>query len=180
MRLFRPSEFSPILNRARLPLAGLMLSLAAGALAQDEPVYFQHGDRDPVAGNAPNMSISELGSVSKVVQINMSNGDEAVSGLLEYVQKEQPAAGFVTGIGGFESAVFSWYDPEKDAFLEIPVDMKGEVVNFSGSVAWNDGSPSVHIHALMSMADGSVRGGHLVSGQVSPVLQVQVFEMSEE
>ena len=99
-----------------------------------------------------------------------------MSGLLKYVETEKPPAGRMTGIGGFESAVFAWYDPQMKAFKRIPVDAKGEVVSFTGTVSYQDGRAQVHVHAVMSLKDGTTRGGHVVSARISPVMQVFIFE----
>lgn len=159
----------------------LALAFCTGAAAPEpEPGYFALGDDEPVPGLAPGLGVTDLGAVTNLAEVSMRAGDELMSGLLEYVETHKPAQGRMTGIGGFESAVFAWYDPEKGLFKEIPVNMKGEVVSFTGSVSYQNGEPSVHVHALMSLDDGTVRGGHVVSAQIAPIMQVYVFETAGE
>ena len=40
-----------------------------------------------------------------------------------------------------------------------------------------DGKPSVHVHVVLGMKDGSTRGGHLLEGFVQPTLEVVLREM---
>lgn len=155
-----------------------LLSLPVWAAAQTNrnAQYFQLGAEPPVPGRAPGLSVSALGQVTGVTELKMSTGDEVMSGLLEYVQSRKPKAGVLIGIGGFQSAVFAWYDPAKKAFKRVPVDQKGEVVSFTGTVSYTNGRAQVHAHAIMSLSDGTTRGGHLVSATVSPIMQIFVLE----
>lgn len=40
--------------------------------------------------------------------------------------------------------------------------------------AGDDGKPSLHMHAVLGLSDGSTRGGHLLEGIVRPTLEVMV------
>jgi hypothetical protein len=46
--------------------------------------------------------------------------------------------------------------------------------------AGNPGQPQVHLHAVLGLADGSTRGGHLLEGYVWPTLEVIVREAPTE
>lgn len=39
-----------------------------------------------------------------------------------------------------------------------------------------DGAPTLHLHAVLGMRDGSTRGGHLLGATVWPTLEVIVTE----
>ncbi|TMJ50612.1 MAG: DNA-binding protein, partial [Alphaproteobacteria bacterium] len=41
----------------------------------------------------------------------------------------------------------------------------------------DDGKPSLHVHAVLGLSDGSTRGGHLLEGHVYPTLEVTLIEM---
>jgi uncharacterized protein len=46
-----------------------------------------------------------------------------------------------------------------------------------GDVAITDnGNPGLHLHAVLGLADGSVRGGHFLEGTVRPTLEVILTE----
>jgi uncharacterized protein len=40
----------------------------------------------------------------------------------------------------------------------------------------DDGKASLHLHAVLGLRDGSVRGGHLLGGNVRPTLEVTIVE----
>ena len=46
-----------------------------------------------------------------------------------------------------------------------------------GDVAESDGGqPSLHVHAVLGLSNGSTRGGHLLEAIVRPTLEVTVSE----
>jgi predicted DNA-binding protein with PD1-like motif len=50
-------------------------------------------------------------------------------------------------------------------------------VSLIGDVAEGDDSnASLHLHAVLGLKDGTVRGGHLLSGTVQPILEVTITE----
>jgi uncharacterized protein len=40
----------------------------------------------------------------------------------------------------------------------------------------DDGQASLHLHAVLGLQDGSLRGGHFLSGSVQPTLEVTIME----
>jgi predicted DNA-binding protein with PD1-like motif len=40
----------------------------------------------------------------------------------------------------------------------------------------DDGKPSLHVHAVVGLSDGTTRGGHLLEAVVQPTLEVTVVE----
>jgi predicted DNA-binding protein with PD1-like motif len=51
------------------------------------------------------------------------------------------------------------------------------VLSAIGDIAiGDDGKPSLHVHAVLGLRDGSTRGGHLLEGIVRPTLEVTVVE----
>jgi predicted DNA-binding protein with PD1-like motif len=40
----------------------------------------------------------------------------------------------------------------------------------------DDGKSSLHLHTVLGLKDGSVRGGHFLSGLVQPTLEVTIRE----
>ncbi|WP_366928813.1 DUF296 domain-containing protein [Phenylobacterium sp.] len=40
----------------------------------------------------------------------------------------------------------------------------------------DDGQPSLHVHAVVGLSDGSTRGGHLLNAVVKPTLEVTIVE----
>ena len=61
---------------------------------------------------------------------------------------------------------------------KIEVNEQCEVLSAIGDVAvGDDGKPSLHVHIVLGLADGSTRGGHLLAGTVRPTLEVVLTEV---
>lgn len=163
-------------------LPGTMLCLACATLnAQEaqEYEYIPRGGATLEPGEAPGATVVPHGAVVRVSEVRLRGGDELIAGLLQYAEAEQPVFGYLNGVGGFESMVFAWYDPERGAFRRIPVDAKSEVVSLTGNVSYQDGKADVHVHAVVALGDGTTRGGHLVSARISPIMQIYVTETEQ-
>lgn len=107
--------------------------------------------------------------------------DEAVSVLTDFARAEDLEASQITGVGGFERATLGWFDRETKQHRPIEVAEQTEVLSLIGDVAEGpDGSPSLNIHVVLGLADGTTRGGHLIAGYVFPTLELTVTEHPAE
>ena len=51
------------------------------------------------------------------------------------------------------------------------------MLSLIGDVAQgDDGKASLHLHAVLGLQDGTLRGGHFLSGSVQPTLEVTITE----
>jgi len=104
-------------------------------------------------------------------------GEEAFAAITEFAAKEKLAGASITAIGAFERATVGWFDLDKKGYKNIDVAEQCEVLSLVGDVAaGDDGKPSVHLHAVLGLSDGSTRGGHLLKGYVRPTLEVVIEE----
>jgi len=104
-------------------------------------------------------------------------GEEAFSAIQAFAASEGIEGASVSAIGAFEKAVVGWFDFAKSDYRRIPVDEQCEVLSLLGDIAADgSGEPSVHLHAVLGLSDGSTRGGHLLEGMVHPTLEVMVTE----
>jgi predicted DNA-binding protein with PD1-like motif len=160
-------------------LAAFALLAAASTSAQSLPEGYV---KDPpvTRGLAPGMVTEETRSVARAFQIRFSSGDEILSGLTDLAIEEGIAAAQVTGLGGLSSARLAFGDPSigERVFKLIPIEEKSELVSLVGTVSLRDGVPSVHLHAVVAMADGTTRGGHVLALEVAPVAEVTLLVTS--
>lgn len=160
----------------RLPAAVIAALAAAAVGAQTLPDGYV---KDPpvVAGLAPGMSAVESTAVARTFQILFAEGDEILSGLTDLARAEGIEAAQVTGLGGLSSALLAFGDPAigERVFKLLPIDVKGELVSLVGTVSLRDGEPSVHLHAVIALADGTTRGGHVLELNVAPVAEVTLL-----
>jgi uncharacterized protein len=128
-------------------------------------------------GMAPKMKVDPLPAVpSRTFYVNFSTGDELMSGMTEFAEKNNLKISEVRGLGGISSAVVSAYDPEKGAFKRFNIDQKGELVSLQGEITVQKGKPVFHAHVVFVLVDGTVHGGHLVELHVNPVANLFVSE----
>ena len=164
---------------SRLALcAAFSLSPALGhaADAPPPPGYLQ-GSLAVAMGSAPKAVVSEYGHSYK---ITLHEGDDLVAGMNAFMAAHKLKQASLTGIGGFSTALLSWYDPDFRLHKKNPVDQKTEVVSFVGTIATDaKGKTSFHAHAVLALKDGSTRGGHLISATVSPIMEVFVTDLGE-
>jgi predicted DNA-binding protein with PD1-like motif len=161
-------------------LAAIVLgcSLCAGAPAfgQDVPAGYV---RNPAVapGLAPGMSVEESTSVARTWQVQFASGDEILSGLTDLAKKEGITSAQITGLGGLSRAVLAFGDPSIGAlvFKLIPIDEKTELVSLDGTVSMRGDVPSVHLHAVVALSDGTTRGGHVLELHVAPVAEVTIL-----
>jgi uncharacterized protein len=69
------------------------------------------------------------------------------------------------------------FDLTTKSYKPIGVAEQCEVLSLLGDVAQgDDDKASLHLHAVLGLQDGSVRGGHFLSGEVRPTLEVTIRE----
>jgi predicted DNA-binding protein with PD1-like motif len=171
------------MNRTGKVLPELSLLLASGVAftayrlsAQQPPAAAESRSFKP--GNAPGLKVTDLGrSSSRTYRVNMVKGDEIVSGLLEFAEKNHIKNGHFTGLGAVDKTTLRWSDPVNKSSKKTEVNEEAEVVSLVGSIATDkDGKPTVHAHTVLALSDGSTRGGHLMVAQVSIICEVFVTE----
>ena len=54
------------------------------------------------------------------------------------------------------------------------------MLSLIGDVAESQDGPSLNLHVVLGLSDGTTRGGHLIAGQVFPTLEVIVTEAPAE
>lgn len=108
--------------------------------------------------------------------IALETGDEVVKLLGGFVREQEVEAASITAIGAFRRAVLGYFEWQSKSYKKIPVEEQVEVLSLIGDVAVSDGEPTLHIHAVLGKSDGSVMGGHLLSAEVRPTLEVIVTQ----
>jgi uncharacterized protein len=102
--------------------------------------------------------------------------DNAVAVLKGFAGEQGLTAASLTGVGAFSGAVVGWFDRKKKEYRPFEVAAQSELLSLLGDIALGADGPRVHAHVVLGLSDGSVRGGHLLAGQVWPTLEVVVRE----
>jgi hypothetical protein len=113
----------------------------------------------------------------KTYVLVLDKGDEAISSIERFARENGIAAAQLTGIGACSGAVLGFFDWETKDYRKIPVTEQVEVVSLLGDIALGaDGKPALHLHVVVSRADGIAMGGHLLEAHVRPTLEVVLTE----
>jgi len=106
----------------------------------------------------------------------LDTGDEVIGELGNFVREQEVEAASLTAIGAFSRAVLGYFQWETKQYKKITVDEQVEVLSLLGDVAVGDQGPTLHLHAVLGKADGSVVGGHLIEAYVRPTLEVILIQ----
>jgi uncharacterized protein len=121
--------------------------------------------------------VAESGGERTFVLI-LETGEEAFSTITGFAEREDVGAASLTALGAFSKATVGWFDLGNKIYRKIPVTEQCEVLSAIGDIALDDdGKPSLHIHVVLGLSDGSTRGGHLLESFVRPTLEVTLVEM---
>ncbi|MFK4808787.1 PPC domain-containing DNA-binding protein [Devosia sp. ZW T5_3] len=116
-------------------------------------------------------------SGTNIFVLVLEPGEEALAAITTFAAENHIGGASVTAIGAFERAVLGWFDFKTKDYRPIAVDTQCEVLSVLGDIAEDDsGKPSVHLHAVVGLSDGSTRGGHLLAGIVKPTLEITLVE----
>lgn len=104
-------------------------------------------------------------------------GEEAFAAIAAFATETGLDSASLTAIGAFERATVGWFDLVKKAYKPIEIDSQCEGLSLLGDIAaGDDGKPSLHMHAVLGLSDGTTRGGHFLKGIVRPTLEVTIVE----
>lgn len=128
---------------------------------------------DPVAGRkeAPKYrslywdNVAFPANIRTGILMVLREGDDVFAELEALMPAEQiPSASFV-GFGFLRKVTFGFFDFEKRAYN--PKTFKNvEMANMTGTLAWQDGRPSIHAHGVVCDRDFAAVGGHLLALEV--------------
>ena len=133
--------------------------------------------------------LEDIGGRRKFVLV-LDAGEEVVAAVTHFATELGVKGASLTGIGALSHTELGWFNPATKEFRSNTVDEQAEVLAITGNIAEADGDDGhahgdpgspvrLHIHIALGCADASVRGGHLVSGTVSPTMELIVDEAAE-
>lgn len=108
----------------------------------------------------------------KTYAVIFGKGDEVLSGLTEFAEHENIQAAQISAIGAFQHAIFAWFDEERKAFRNVPIDRQVEACSVLGDIGMVAGKPAVHVHGVVALPTGETRGGHMLEAYVWPTLEL--------
>jgi predicted DNA-binding protein with PD1-like motif len=95
----------------------------------------------------------------------LRQGDDVLKEIEALASAEKIPSATFTGMG-FVNIQFGFFDFKTKKYN--PKDFKDmELASLIGSIAWQDGKPSIHAHGVVTGKDFMAHGGHILSGTVS-------------
>jgi predicted DNA-binding protein with PD1-like motif len=107
----------------------------------------------------------------------LAPGEEAVASITQFSKNEGIEGASVSGIGAFSDSSLGYFNPSTKEFTQNDINEQTEVLSMIGNIAVQDGEGiHLHIHTVLGCRDGTTRGGHLVSGNVNPTMELIIEE----
>lgn len=107
----------------------------------------------------------------------LDQGEETFKAITDFANEKNISGASVSAVGAFADAKVGWFNLSARTYKPIGISEQCEVLSLIGDVAeGDDGKASLHLHAVLGLQDGSVRGGHLLAGSVRPTLEVTIRE----
>lgn len=104
-------------------------------------------------------------------------GEEAFAAIRDFASRSAIERASLSAFGAFGRVTVGWFDLARKTYKPIEIDGPCEGLSVRGKIALgDDGEPSLHMHAVLELADGTTRGGHFLKGIVRPKLEVTLAE----
>jgi predicted DNA-binding protein with PD1-like motif len=118
------------------------------------------------------------GAGQRTFVVVLDPGEDPVKVIGEFAAAEKVTAASLTALGAFERATLGWFALNEKRYRPIEVQQQCEALSVLGDIALDERDrPSVHIHAVVGLVDGTTRGGHLLKAAVQPTLEVTLVEV---
>ncbi|WP_276380231.1 PPC domain-containing DNA-binding protein [Flavobacterium sp. H4147] len=95
----------------------------------------------------------------------LREGDNVLASIENLVKEQQILSANFTGIGFAQEVTFGFYDFSQKKFHPKTFN-KVEMGSLTGSIAWSDGKPSLHIHGVATDDKFDAYGGHILAMKV--------------
>ncbi len=100
-------------------------------------------------------------------------GDEIGETLTTFARERAIHGASFTAIGACQRATIAYWNSDTKEYEKIEIAEQVEIVSLTGNIALGeDGQPRVHGHVALGKRDGALIGGHFLSGDVHPTLEL--------
>lgn len=123
------------------------------------------------------MRSKQISETPKTFVIVLDTGDEVLSSLKTFAQREHLASGSFKAIGALSSVELGWFNWETKKYqTAVNLEEQIELLSLIGDIALKDEEPQVHAHLVIGRQDGTAHGGHLLRAIVRPTCEIVVTE----
>lgn len=111
--------------------------------------------------------------------VALETGERLIESIRRFAAEQGLAASEFTAIGALASARLAYFDWESKDYVDIPVREQVEIASLNGRITRPEGDagdPHLHVHCVLSRADGAAIAGHLMDAEVRPTAEVFVTD----
>lgn len=95
----------------------------------------------------------------------LREGDDVIASIENLAKEQQIPSGNFTGIGFAGEVTFGFFDFNQKKYNPKTFN-KVEMGSLTGSIAWSEGKPSLHIHGVATDDQFQAYGGHILALKV--------------
>jgi predicted DNA-binding protein with PD1-like motif len=123
------------------------------------------------------MRWKQIEDESKTFVLIFDTGDEIASLLQRFAKRQGLKGSSFEGIGALSYAKLGWFNGETEKYDPACIlDEQVELLSLIGDIAFRNGEPQVHAHAVVGRSDGTAHGGHLLEDRVRPTCELILTE----
>ena len=97
--------------------------------------------------------------------LQLKVGDEVMESLRSIARDEEIGAASITAIGAVSDPEIGYFNVTSKDYDRRTLSGNFELVGLTGNIAWRDGEPLIHAHAVLSSLTG-VHAGHLFQATI--------------
>jgi uncharacterized protein len=113
----------------------------------------------------------------KTFVVILDTGDEILSSLKQFAEKEGLADSSFKAIGALSEVELGWFNWESKKYqTAVKLEEQVELLSLIGDIALKDNKPQIHAHLVVGCQDGTAHGGHLLSATVRPTCEIVLTE----
>ncbi len=111
----------------------------------------------------------------------LAHGEELIETVTKFCEETEMHWGQFQAIGAVEDVDIGYYDLENKRYMFQREDGPFEVASMDGNISEHNESPLVHVHAVLSQCDETLRciGGHIKSARVALTLELCLWHVSQ-
>ncbi|AFK22372.1 PPC domain-containing DNA-binding protein [Pyrococcus sp. ST04] len=117
-----------------------------------------------------------MGSIGGVYLFRIPEGEEFISYVTKFLEKEDIKAGVVKAVGTLRNPKIGYFLEKEKRYKINELEGTYEIASLMGNISIKDGKPFLHVHVVLGDEEGVAYGGHLIEGEVF-VAEVFVMEI---
>lgn len=104
--------------------------------------------------------------------LRLDKGENIPDAIIEFCSENKINTAFIKGIGAVKRITLAFFAIDEKAYKETKYLEHHELVSLTGNVVTKEDKLYLHAHAVIGNEDNLIRGGHLVSAEVSETAEI--------